>query len=98
MEIQYIATTVNKLGLRYRCYDNHYTLVSGRAILSYALIEKSQIRYNQWLKDAMTYYGYEKLVDFIDNFIDYYNMCDLHSGNIGYINGNQPVILDWGQY
>ena len=95
MEIQYIATTVDDLGLRYTPYHEQHSIVAGRAILSYSLIKKSRIHFNQWLKDAMTYYSYDKLVDFIENFISYYDMSDLHSANIGYINGNQPVILDW---
>lgn len=95
MEIQYIADTVDDLGLRCRRYNEEHSIVAGRAILSYSLIKRSRIYYNQWLKDAMTYYSYDKLVDFIENFIEYYRVTDLHSENIGYINGNQPVILDW---
>lgn len=95
MEIQYVATTVEDLGLRYRSHKEKQSIVAGRAILSYALIKKSHIDYNKWLKDAMTYYSYDKVVDFIENFIEYYGVIDLHSENIGYINGNQPVILDW---
>lgn len=95
MEIQYIATTVDDLGLRYRSHNEEQTIVAGRAILSYTFIKKSRIDYDQWLKDAMTYYSYDKLIDFIENFIEYYGVTDLRSENIGYINGNQPVILDW---
>lgn len=50
----------------------------------------------QWLTAFIEYHGKEKLEAFY-NFIDDYDIGDLHDDNIGYI-GDRPVIIDYSNY
>lgn len=47
-----------------------------------------------WLKAVFDYYGEEFFMDFIQ-FCKAVGLEDLHQGNVGYTQYNQPVIFDW---
>lgn len=49
-----------------------------------------------WLSDVFDYFG-EKTFYNLLNFIDDYNISDLHDGNLGYI-GMRPVLVDYSSY
>lgn len=49
-----------------------------------------------WLKDFLEFFG-EEILKQLYNFIDTYNINDLHTGNVGYI-GNRPVLIDYSGY
>lgn len=51
---------------------------------------------NEWLTDVLDYYGEEKFITFLQ-FLKKQNINDLHSGNIGYIDG-RPVVVDYSGY
>lgn len=49
-----------------------------------------------WLTDLISFFGDEVFQKFM-KFIDEYQINDLHSGNIGYING-VPVLIDYSGF
>lgn len=49
-----------------------------------------------WLSDFLDYYGEEMFDQFMD-FIEEYVIEDLHSSNLGYING-RPVVVDYSSF
>ena len=49
-----------------------------------------------WLADVLAYYGENKFDKFMQ-FLEDYDITDLHKDNVGYC-GDQPVIMDWGGY
>jgi hypothetical protein len=67
------------------------------SIIDYAFFTTLDIDYREWLQDVIRLYGDETFRTF-RNFIEEYNLDDLHSGNLGYMttpNGDIPIILDW---
>lgn len=50
-----------------------------------------------WIKDFIEFYGEEAWIK-LHNFIYDYNVCDLHSANIGYNTMGAPVIMDYAGY
>jgi hypothetical protein len=50
----------------------------------------------EWLADVFEYYG-AKTFNKLMNFIDEYDIMDLHTDNIGYI-GTRPVLLDFSDF
>jgi len=66
--------------------------------VSYDKIQKACIEKGHWLHAIAAKYGAQYLNDFLD-FIWEYNICDLHSGNLGFFlneNGEYlPKIIDW---
>lgn len=55
-------------------------------------------RFNDnWLCNAIDYYGFDFVKRFID-FCDDNNITDTHNGNIGYRLDGSPCILDWAGY
>lgn len=49
-----------------------------------------------WQVDAFMYYG-KIFFDKIMNFIEDFDISDLHGGNLGYVNG-QPVLVDYASF
>ena len=51
---------------------------------------------NIWLSDALDFFGEKQFYNLL-NFIDDYNISDLHDANIGYI-GMRPVLVDYSSF
>lgn len=49
-----------------------------------------------WLRDAFDYFGEKIFYNFLD-FIENFNIRDLHDGNLGYI-GMRPVLVDYSSF
>lgn len=49
-----------------------------------------------WLNDAFDYFGEKIFYSFLD-FLESFNISDLHDGNIGYI-GMRPVLIDYSSF
>ena len=49
-----------------------------------------------WLIDAQLYYGEERVDDLL-SFLKDFDFQDLHSGNVGYLNG-KPIIVDYAGF
>lgn len=50
----------------------------------------------EWITDFFDAYGEEEFIR-LSNFLSDYGIYDLHSGNLGYLNG-LPIILDYASY
>lgn len=50
----------------------------------------------EWLGDVFNYFG-EKIFNIFMQFLSDFNVNDLHSGNLGYING-KPVLVDYSSW
>lgn len=70
-----------------------YTLNPEASPVSVSIFRNSAINDVDWLMEFINYYGLEKL-DALYDFIEKYNIFDLHNSNLGYLNG-KPIILDW---
>ena len=49
-----------------------------------------------WINDFLSFFG-EEILKQLNNFINEFNINDLHSSNIGYI-GKRPVLVDYSGY
>ena len=51
-----------------------------------------------WTKLAIDWYGFDRVVEFL-NYIDAEGLdSDLHTGNIGFTEAGKPVLIDWAGY
>lgn len=62
-------------------------------IIPFELINNLNVYYPKWIYDVIKCYGKDFLAA-LGNFVQRYQITDLHSDNIGYYN-NKPVILDF---
>ena len=51
----------------------------------------------KWINDFIEYYGEDKF-DKLGRFLDAHDINDLHSGNVGYDENDNPVIFDFSGY
>ena len=49
---------------------------------------------DRWLAAALKKYGKEKVDKFVD-FINEFDVNDLHSANVGFRNNGDPVLIDY---
>ena len=53
---------------------------------------------SKWVELAIDWYGFDKVVAFIDYLYDENLNNDLHSGNIGFTEAGKPVLIDWAGF
>lgn len=82
----------------YNCLDTSKHTEEDKKSVSKICSENCYNCFNaDWLSDVFNYFG-EKIFYVFMQFLSDFNVNDLHSGNIGYING-RPVLIDysgWG--
>lgn len=84
-------------GTRFRwirdIYNNNPVVDETGEAIPYEIIHQCSVGDLGWVQSVVDHYGSVMLYR-LANFIKEYCISDLHSGNIGYIDG-RPVIIDW---